>query len=104
MNEHDYQQRILELEKQNTKLASRNHYLEELFRLAQHKQFGKSSEGHSGQGELFNEVEEILVVDINSNYSSIGFCSICYEADEPELVPEPSSLMLFLLGLTGIIL
>ena len=62
MNEHDYQQRILELEKQNTKLASRNHYLEELFRLAQHKQFGKSSEGHSGQGELFNEVEEILAV------------------------------------------
>jgi hypothetical protein len=62
MNEHDYQQRILELEKQNTKLASRNHYLKELFRLAQHKQFGKCSEGHSGQGELFNEVEEILAV------------------------------------------
>ncbi|MGS0827499.1 IS66 family transposase [Shewanella sp. 0m-8] len=32
-------------------------HLEEQFRLAQQKQFGKSAEGHSGQGELFNEVE-----------------------------------------------
>jgi len=32
-------------------------YLEEKFRLAQHKQFGKSTEGYPGQGELFNELE-----------------------------------------------
>lgn len=31
--------------------------LEEQFRLAQQKQFGKSAEGHPAQGELFNEVE-----------------------------------------------
>ena len=31
----------------------------ELFRLAQQKQFGKSSEGFVGQGELFNEAEEV---------------------------------------------
>lgn len=32
-------------------------HLEEQFRLAQQKQFGKSAEGHPGQGELFNEAE-----------------------------------------------
>ncbi len=32
-------------------------YLEEQFLLAQKKQFGVSSEGHPGQGELFNEAE-----------------------------------------------
>ena len=34
-------------------------YLTEMFRLAQHKQFGKSTGGYPGQGELFNEVEEL---------------------------------------------
>ena len=61
MNEHDYKQRILELEKQVNKLENRNEFLEEQFRLAQQKQFGKSAEGHPGQGELFNEVEELQV-------------------------------------------
>ena len=50
-------QRIAELEKQVSELESRNVYLEEQFRLAQQKQFGKSAEGHPGQGELFNELE-----------------------------------------------
>jgi transposase len=61
MNEHDYKQRILELEKQVNKLENRNQFLEKQFRLAQQKQFGKSAEGHPGQGELFNEVEELQV-------------------------------------------
>ncbi|QQX82676.1 hypothetical protein JK628_20415 [Shewanella sp. KX20019] len=30
-------------------------FLEEQFRLAQQKQFGKSAEGHIGEGEVFNE-------------------------------------------------
>jgi len=34
-------------------------YLTDQFRLAQHKQYGKSSEGYPGQGELFNEAEEL---------------------------------------------
>ena len=37
------------------KQIQRTHYLEEQFRLAQQKQFGKSAEGFVGQGELFNE-------------------------------------------------
>ncbi|WP_460314546.1 transposase, partial [Aliiglaciecola aliphaticivorans] len=52
-------QRVAELEsllaEKNAKIA----FLEEQFRLAQQKQFGTSSEGHPGQGELFNEAEEI---------------------------------------------
>lgn len=39
---------------------SRLNYLEEQFRLAQQKRFGASSEGHPGQGELFNEAETEL--------------------------------------------
>ena len=41
-------------------LQEKNQYLLELFRLAQQKQFGKSSEKHSGQGELFNEAEVLV--------------------------------------------
>ena len=41
-------------------LEEKNQYLLEQFRLAQHKQFGKSSETHAGQGELFNEAEQII--------------------------------------------
>jgi transposase len=52
-----YKQRITELEDQLELLQSRNEFLEEQFRLAQQKQFGASSEGHPGQGELFNEAE-----------------------------------------------
>ena len=42
-----------------TRLQQEKQQLLEQFRLAQQKQFGKSSEGFSGQGELFNEAEEI---------------------------------------------
>jgi hypothetical protein len=55
MNEEDYQRRIAELEQQLQELNNRYQYLEEQFRIAQQKQFGKSTEGHPGQGELFNE-------------------------------------------------
>ena len=40
-----------------SQVMARNAYLEEQFRLAQQKQFGTSSEGPPGQGELFNEAE-----------------------------------------------
>ncbi|MDQ7048287.1 MAG: transposase [Enterobacterales bacterium] len=41
------------------KLQEKYQFLLEQFRLAQQKQFGKSSEAHPGQGELFNEAEAI---------------------------------------------
>lgn len=43
------------LKERDAKIA----YLEEQFYLAQQKRFGQSSEGHPGQGELFNEAEAI---------------------------------------------
>ncbi len=48
------------LQKMVLELQDKNHYLLEQFRIAQQKQFGKSSEAHAGQGELFNEVEQII--------------------------------------------
>ena len=50
---------IAEREKSAAKDA-RIDYLLEQFRLAQQKQFGQRAEGFSGQGELFNEAEEVV--------------------------------------------
>jgi len=52
-------------------------YLEEKFRLAQHKQFGKSTEGYPGQGELFNELEQ-LVDQLDAEPSEADKESITY--------------------------
>lgn len=40
--------------------TARNRYLEQQFRLAQQKQFGKSAEVFDAQSELFNEAEDII--------------------------------------------
>lgn len=61
MKDVQLRQQIAELKKQVDRLERRNQFLEEQFRLAQHKQFGTSSEGYPGQGELFNEAEEIAL-------------------------------------------
>lgn len=53
--------------------AARLMYLEEQFRLAQQQRFSRSSEGHSGQGELINEAEEIVeVAQDESEQQDIG--------------------------------
>lgn len=54
------QETVACLAKERDELKSKNQYLLEQFRLAQQKQFGKSSEAHPGQGELFNEAEQLL--------------------------------------------
>ena len=64
-------------------------YLEEKFRLAQHKQFGKSTEGYPGQGELFNEVEQLAD---ESETDSAGKESITYERKKPVRKPLPKNL------------
>lgn len=51
---------LVEKDSEIKSLQEKNQYLLERFRLAQHKQFGKSSETHAGQGELFNEAEQII--------------------------------------------
>ncbi len=48
---------VLKLQQELQDKDVRLNFLEEQFRLAQQKQFGKSAEGHVGEGELFNEVE-----------------------------------------------
>ena len=66
-------------------------YLEEKFRLAQHKQFGKSTEGYPGQGELFNEVEE-LAVEPEIERTEAEKESITYERKKPIRKPLPKHL------------
>ena len=48
---------VLKLQQELQGKDARLNFLEEQFRLAQQKQFGKSAEGHPGQGELCNEAE-----------------------------------------------
>tara|TARA_R110000765_G_scaffold423900_1_gene533519 strand:- start:69 stop:1565 length:1497 start_codon:yes stop_codon:yes gene_type:complete len=86
MNKAQLRQQIAELSKQVERLESRNQFLEEQFRLAQQKQFGASSEGHPGQGELFNEAEE-LVAD-----TSVEKEEISYTRNKPKRKALPKSL------------
>lgn len=46
-----------------------NQYLLEQFRLARHRQFGKSSEANIAQGELFNEAEQLIDEEAPSEQS-----------------------------------
>ncbi|OTA14428.1 transposase [Xenorhabdus vietnamensis] len=50
-----------ELKRLLIKQSQRLAFLEEQFRLAQQKRFGASSEAFPGQGEWFNEAEEIAL-------------------------------------------
>ena len=85
-NELALKQRIAELEKllaqKDTQIAA----LEERWRLAQQKQFGKSAEGFVGQGELFNEVEEIIEA------AEAEQQSISYTRKKPVRKPLPKDL------------
>lgn len=74
------------LKKMLSQVMSRYQYLEEQFRIAQHKQFGKSTEGHPGQGELFNEAEE-LVVEAETAEETIS-----YTRKKPTRKPLPKDL------------
>ena len=69
------------LAKQQQRLS----FLEEQFRLAQQKQFGVSSEGYPGQGELFNEAEEVALDAVESE-------EISYTRNKPKRKPLPKDL------------
>jgi len=87
------EQRIVELENQVEKLQSRNQYLEELFRLAQHKKFGASSEAHSGQGELFDEAESVDEVAEETTQAPAEQDVIrSYKRNKPKRKPLPANL------------
>lgn len=54
------QELVVALREQNDDLTSKYQRLVDMFRLAQQKRFGNSSEAYPGQGELFNEAEELV--------------------------------------------
>ncbi len=60
----------------------------EQFRLAQHKRFGKSAEGHSGQGELFNEAE----AEVDKVTDEPQTEQISYTRNKPKRKPLPKDL------------
>ncbi len=65
------------LKKLLSKVVARNNFLEEQFRLAQQKQFGSSSEAYPGQGQLFNEAEELAVDVAEPEKEAISnFCRV----------------------------
>ena len=74
------------LKKVLSQVMSRYQYLEEQFRIAQHKQFGQSTEGHPGQGELFNEAEA-LAVESDTQEEAIS-----YTRKKPTRKPLPKGL------------
>jgi len=78
------------LKKLLTEQVLKNQFLEEQFRLAQQKQFGKSAEGLAGQGELFNEAEEIA--ETQQEETSAETESISYERTKPKRKPLPPEL------------
>lgn len=75
------------LKKMLSQVMARYQYLEEQFRIAQQKQFGKSSEGHPSQGELFNEAEE-LSADVETPEQE----TISYTRNKPKRKPLPEDL------------
>jgi len=86
MNEVQLRQRVTELESLLEKKDAKIAYLQEQFRLAQQKQFGASSEGHPGQGELFNEAEELVAE------TPVEQEEISYTRNKPKRKPLPSNL------------
>lgn len=68
------QDMVMALQFQVESLQDEKQQLIEPFRLAQQKQFGASSEGHSGQGELFNEAEaEVEQLDVEPVQETIEY-------------------------------
>lgn len=70
-----------------SQVMARYQYLEEQFRIAQQKQFGKSAEAHPGQGELFNEVEELAAENVSAEQETIS-----YTRNKPKRKPLPEDL------------
>ncbi len=75
------------LKKMLSQVMARYQYLEEQFRIAQQKQFGKSAEAHPGQGELFNEVEELAAENVSAEQETIS-----YTRNKPKRKPLPEDL------------
>jgi transposase len=84
----ELKRQLLKVQQELAVVNARNQYLEEQFRLAQHKQFGKSSEGFAGQGELFNEAEALAGQTEDTPEKE----AISYERNKPKRKPLPPEL------------
>ena len=80
---------LLKERKRNVRLELENQALLEKFRLAQQKQFGKSSEGFAGQGELFNEAEALAELETATEPEKQ---TISYTRNKPKRQPLPKDL------------
>ncbi len=67
------QELVVALRAQNDDLVAKNQRLSEMFRLAQQKRFGKSSEAYPGQRELFNEAEELVEQTVDVDEETITY-------------------------------
>ena len=86
-NIEELKRQLLKAQQELAVVNARNQFLEEQFRLAQHKQFGPSSEGFAGQGELFNEAEEIAATEPEEEKQDIS-----YSRNKPKRKPLPPEL------------
>jgi transposase len=77
------------LQKMVLELQHENQYLLEQFKIAQQKQFGKSSEKDSGQFELFNEAEQLIDEEVAKNEDKE---IINYTRNKPKRKPLPKDL------------
>ena len=83
------------LKKLLLEMSQKYAYLEEKFRLAQHKQFGKSAESHPGQGELFNEAEQLTDQSVDEpavEPAAVHTESISYQRKKPTRQALPKDL------------
>ena len=87
MNKAELQQQVRELQAQLAKKDARINWLEEQFRLAQHKIFGANIEAHPGQGQLFDEPES-EVSEQEAEPSTVGG----YTRNKPKRKPLPADL------------
>lgn len=78
-----------EKDAQITQLKQQYQQILEQFRLAQHKQFGKSSEVNHDQLGLFNEAEQL---DEEISSASLGQETVCYTRNKPKRSPLPKDL------------
>jgi len=87
-----FQRNNAELEHKNSKLQAKVNWFEEQYRLAQLKRFGRSSEKHDGQIELFNEAEVIADEESAPADDVCETQTITYTRKKPGRKPLPKDL------------
>ena len=84
------QQMVMHLQQQLSDTEQKHQRLLEQFRLAQNKRFGANSEGHPGQGELFNEAESL--VEETDTESQDNTTTVTYERKQSKRQQLPKDL------------